>query len=233
MHLAPRKLRTLSVRLISILLICSAIVLAWAIVIWSTTNMEHPLVMLTMPVAVPWNWVVTVAVFSMWSAMMAAMMLPAALPVLSALDQITGGGLREARPSSTAYFATGHLLVWIGVAAAATAAQWALIGTDAIEPMMIELKNPVIGGAVLVVVGVFQWTPLKGPVFRAAAHRWVFPSTEWRPGRAGAIVMGVRYGLYCVGCCWALMALMFVFGAMNLLAIGGLTALVILEKGGA
>ena len=223
-------MRIPSVRLLSILLICSVIVLAWAFVVWSTTNMDHPVVMLMMPMTVHWNWVVIVAVFAMWSTMMAAMMLPAALPVLGAISRMTASRTRAATPGGVAYFAAGHLLVWIGFATAATLAQWALIGSDAIEPMMIELRHPAVGGAVLAATGLFQWTPLKQACLSRCRAPLGFLLTEWRPGRAGAVVMGLRYGLYCVGCCWALMALMFVFGAMNLLAIGALTVLVILEK---
>ena len=223
-------MRNLSIRLLSVVSIGLAIVLAWVFVVWSTTNMDHPIVMLMMPMTVHWNWVVVIAVFAMWSTMMAAMMLPAALPVLGAMNRMAADRTQGMTPGSAAYFAAGHLMVWIGFAAAATLVQWALVGSGAIEPMMIELRSPVVGGVTLAAAGIFQWTWLKDACLSRCRAPLGFLLTEWRPGRAGALVMGVHYGLYCVGCCWALMALLFVFGAMNLLAIVALAAIVLLEK---
>jgi predicted metal-binding membrane protein len=217
-------------KIVPIFLVASLGVVSWILVVWSATNMDHPLVMLTMPISVRWNWVIAAAVFGMWSIMMAAMMLPAALPVLGAYQRMTAGGAMGATADGVVYFAAGHLMVWIGFAAAATLAQWVLLGSDAIEPMMIELRSPVAAGLVLAAAGTFQWTPLKNACLSRCRAPLGFLLTEWRPGRAGALVMGLRYGLFCVGCCWALMALIFVFGAMNLLAIITLTGLVVLEK---
>ena len=205
--------------------------LAWWFVVWSTTNMDHPIVTLMMPMAGGWNKFTVAAVFAMWSTMMAAMMLPAALPVLDAYHRVlAGGNPRGASPGGVFYFAAGHLLIWIAFASAATFVQWQLVGSDAIEPMMIELRNPIVAGGVLVAAGAFQWTPFKNACLSRCRAPIGFLLTEWWPGRSGAFVMGLRHGLYCVGCCWALMALMFVFGAMNLLAIIMLTAVVIIEK---
>jgi predicted metal-binding membrane protein len=222
-------LRT-GIRLLPIALLASAIVLAWTFVVWSTMNMGHPIVMLMMPMAGGWNPFTAAAVFAMWSIMMAAMMLPAAWPVLAGYRRVVGSDKRETGQGGLVYFAAGHLLVWIGFAAAATFAQWCLVGSDAIEPMVIELRSPIAGGAALVAAGLFQWTPLKHACLSRCRSPLGFLITEWRPGRAGALVMGVRYGLFCLGCCWALMALLFVFGVMNLLAIVALTAVVIFEK---
>jgi len=211
-------------------LICAVAVLAWGFVVWSTANMDDSLVMLMRPVTGAWNWVVVLAVFTMWSAMMAAMMLPAALPVLVALGRMTASEKGKAARGSAAYFGAGHLLIWMGFAAAATAAQWALIASSKIEPMTIKFSHPVVGGAVLIAAGLFQWTPLKETCLSRCRAPLGFLLTAWRPGRTGAVVMGLHYGLYCVGCCWALMALLFVSGAMNLLAIGALALLVLFEK---
>lgn len=218
------------VRLFPIALLASAIVLAWTFVVWSTMNMDHPIVMLMMPMAGGWNPFTVTAVFAMWSIMMAAMMLPAALPVLDAYRRVSGSEKLGATQGGVVYFATGHLLIWIGFAAVATFAQWWLVGLDDLEPMMIELRSPIIGGAVLAAAGLFQWTPLKYACLSRCRSPLGFLLTEWRPGRAGALWMGVRYGLFCLGCCWALMALLFVFGVMNLAVIIALTAIVILEK---
>jgi predicted metal-binding membrane protein len=219
-----------SIAFVPVALVASATAIAWMFVGWSTTNMDHPLVMLMMPMTGRWNSIQVAAVFIMWSVMMAAMMLPAALPVLHGYRRIAAGGAGGASQASLLYFAAGHLLVWIGFAAAATAAQWVLVGSGRVEPMMIELKSPAIGGAVLIAAGLFQWTPLKDACLARCRSPFGFLLTEWRPGRSGALVMGVRYGLFCLGCCWALMALLFVFGAMNLFAIVALTLIVVLEK---
>jgi predicted metal-binding membrane protein len=222
-------LRT-GIRLLPIALLASAIVPAWMFVVWSTTNMDHPIVMLMMPMAGGWNPFTVAAVFAMWSTMMAAMMLPAALPILGAYQRMATSKAPGIVQGGVVYFAAGHALVWVGFAAAATVAQWGLVGSDHVEPMVIELKSPAIGGAVLIAAGVFQWTPLKDACLSRCRSPFGFLLTEWRPGHVGAFVMGARYGLFCLGCCWALMALLFVFGAMNLLAIVALALIVILEK---
>jgi predicted metal-binding membrane protein len=219
------------VRLISIALVTAVVLLAWWFVVWSTTNMDHPIVMLMMPISAGWHPFTIAAVFAMWSIMMAAMMLPAALPVLDAYHRIVvANAPHGAVAGGVFYFAAGHLFIWIAFAATATLAQWLLVGSDVIEPMMIELRNPFVAGGVLVAAGIFQWTPLKDACLSRCRAPIGFLLTEWRSGRSGALVMGLRYGLFCVGCCWALMALMFVFGAMNLLAIIVLTGIVIIEK---
>ncbi len=161
---------------------------------------------------------------------MIAMMLPAALPVLDVFRRVSGSEKLAATQGSVVYFAAGHLLVWIGFAAVATFVQWWLVGSGDLEPMMIELRNPIVGGVALAAAGVFQWTPLKYACLSRCRSPLGFLLTEWHPGRAGALWMGVHYGLFCLGCCWALMALLFVFGAMNLVVIITLTAIVILEK---
>jgi len=220
-----------SVRLLPVLPLASAIALAWIFVVWSTTaSMDDPIAMLMMPMAGDWNLIAATAVFAMWSIMMAAMMLPAALPVLDAYRRVLGNKKLGATQGGVVYFAAGHLLIWIGFAAVATFAQWRLVGSNDLKPMMIEFRSPIVGGAALAMAGLFQWTPLKHACLARCRSPLGFLLTEWRSGRAGALRMGVHYGFFCLGCCWALMALLFVFGAMNLAAIVALTAIVILEK---
>jgi predicted metal-binding membrane protein len=220
-----------NIQLLPLSLLAAVIALAWIFVVWSTTtSMDHPIVMLMMPMAGDWNLIAVTAVFAMWSIMMAAMMLPAVLPMIDAYRRVSGSKKLGATQGGVVYFAAGHLLIWIGFAAVATFAQWWLVRSDDLEPMMIELRSPMIGGAVLAAAGLFQWTPLKYACLSRCRSPLGFLLTEWRPGRAGALVMGIRYGLFCLGCCWALMALLFVFGVMNLAVIIALTAIVILEK---
>jgi predicted metal-binding membrane protein len=95
---------------------------------------------------------------------------------------------------------------------------------------MIVSMSPVLSGALLMIAGAFQFSPLKQACLRACRSPLGFLLTDWRGGLSGAARMGVRHGLYCLGCCWALMALLFVGGVMNLLWIAALTLLVAVEK---
>src|SRR5262249_1153844 len=111
----------------------------------------------------------------------------------------------------------------------ATVAQWALEAMGMVSPMIVSM-SPVLSAALLMIAGVFQFTPLKHACLRACRSPLGFLLTDWLSGLWGAARMGVRHGLYCLGCCWSLMALLFVGGAMNLLWIAALTLLVAMEK---
>ena len=123
----------------------------------------------------------------------------------------------------------GLSCLWTAFAAGATAAQWTLQARDLLSPTIVSV-SPVLSAALLVIAGAFQFTPVKRACLRACRSPLGFLLTEWRNGLGGAAQMGVRHGLYCLGCCWALMALLFVGGAMNLLWIAALTLLVAMEK---
>jgi predicted metal-binding membrane protein len=195
----------------------------WLLLYWGATNMDSPAAQLTMPMS-DWsvsNWV---AVFTMWAVMMAAMMLPTAMPMVSifaTLNRKRGEGGR------TLAFVAGYLALWTAFGAAATA--WALQANGLVSPMIVSM-SPVLSGALLVIAGVFQFTPLKHACLRACRTPLGFLMTDWRDDQWGATRMGIRHGIYCLGCCWALMALLFVGGAMNLLWIAALTLLVAVEN---
>jgi predicted metal-binding membrane protein len=108
-------------------------------------------------------------------------------------------------------------------------AQWGLQRAALLSPSAAS-ASPLFGGTVLVAAGVFQWTPLKQACLTQCRSPLSFLMTEWREGKWGALVMGVKHGWYCVGCCWALMALLFVAGVMNLLWMAAITAFVLAEK---
>jgi predicted metal-binding membrane protein len=197
----------------------------WLLLYWGATNMDSPAAQLTMPMS-DWsaeNWL---AVFIMWAVMMAAMMLPAAMPMMSVF-----GTLNKSRGEATRtiVFVAGYLALWTAFAAAATAAQWTLQTNGLLSPMIVSM-SPALSAALLVIAGAFQFTPLKHACLRACRSPLGFLLTDWRDGLWGAARMGARHGLYCLGCCWALMALLFVGGAMNLLWIAALTLLVAMEK---
>ena len=186
---------------------------------------------MAMPQTRPWTPMALLLLFIMWVVMMVAMMLPSAAPMILLFGSITRRRRAERRPyAPTAVFVAGYLLVWSGYSALATLAQWGL-HSAALLPGMAS-SSTLFGGTVLVAAGVFQWTPLKDTCLRACRSPLGWITAEWREGRTGALIMGIRHGAFCVGCCWALMALLFVAGVMNLLWVAALTAFVLVEKVG-
>ncbi len=107
--------------------------------------------------------------------------------------------------------------------------QWALQSIGWVSPMIVS-TSPLLSGVLLLIAGVFQFGRLKHACLRACRSPLGFLISDWRDGLWGAWRMGVRHGLYCLGCCWALMALLFIGGVMNLLWVAALTALVAIEK---
>jgi predicted metal-binding membrane protein len=126
-------------------------------------------------------------------------------------------------------FLLGYVAVWTSFSALAAVAQWALHATALLSPRMVS-TSPVLGGGLLIAAGVFQWTPLKHACLAHCRSPLSFLSTDWREGWRGAFAMGWKHGAYCTGCCWVLMALLFVAGVMNLWWIAAITLLVLLEK---
>lgn len=166
----------------------------------------------------------------MWLVMMAAMMLPTALPMTLAYADFSGREAGQGTVSPVAAFIAGYVLAWGGFSLAAALGQWGLERIDLLSPMAMALRSDVAAGVVLIVAGLYQWTPLKHACLKQCRTPIGFLLTEWREGSVGALVMGWRHGLFCVGCCWALMALLFVAGVMNALWIVGLTLFVLIEK---
>ena len=127
-------------------------------------------------------------------------------------------------------FVLGYVLAWGAFSLAAAAGQWSLERGELLSSMGMAFKNDVAAGGVLIIAGLYQWTPLKHACLKRCRTPIGFLMTEWRDGFSGAVIMGWRHGVFCVGCCWALMALLFVAGVMNALWIIGLTLFVIVEK---
>lgn len=200
--------------------------LAWTFVVWSTTNMDAPLVRLMMPMTAAWTAAEFLSVWTMWAVMMGAMMLPSAAPMLLTHRRMV---FRRGGAAENLVFGLAYLLVWAGFSAAAAGLQWWLQSVAVLSHMLV-LKGTWISGGVLVLAGLIQWTPFKQNCLARCRTPIGFLTTEWRPGSLGALNMGLRHGTYCLGCCWALMALLFVFGVMNLLAITALATLVAAEK---
>ena len=166
----------------------------------------------------------------MWAVMMVAMMLPSATPTILMFGNVTRRRQLEGRPAvPVAVFTVGYLAVWAFYAMIAAVATWELHRLALLSPSMAA-ASPALAGGLLIAAGVYQWLPIKGACLSHCRSPLHFFSTGWREGVRGAVAMGVRHGSYCVGCCWLLMALLFVAGVMNLLWVSLLAGLVLLEK---
>ena len=168
--------------------------------------------------------------FAMWLAMMCAMMLPAIYPMLTAFAAVNRVRHQREEPYvATAFFVLGYLIAWALYSALAVAAQWGLESAGLLDSMM-ESTSRTLGGMLFLLAGLYQWTPLKEVCLARCRSPVGFVLTEWRDGTPGAIVMGLRHGAFCVGCCGALMLLLFALAVMNLLWVAALTVLVMAEK---
>jgi len=163
----------------------------------------------------------------MWAVMMVAMMLPSAAPMLSTYSRIAAP--REGyRAYHVWMFAAGYFVVWTVFSLAATILQYALQSAAIISNGL--RTTSLAGGLILVVTGVYQLTPLKNICLKRCRTPVGFFMTSWRDGTRGAFKMGLEHGAFCTGCCWMLMALLFVAGVMNLAWVAAISVLVLLEK---
>ena len=188
--------------------------------------MDQPLVRLMMPMQSAWRAQEALFVWVMWAVMMGAMMLPSAAPMIFAHRKIVD---RRGSTSENLVFIGAYLLVWGAFSVAAVGLQWWLQWIGQLSHMLV-VPDDQTAGVILIIAGMSQWTTLKYKCLGKCRTPIGFLTTEWRSGAQGALVMGLRHGSFCVGCCWALMALLFVFGVMNLAAIGALASLVAAEK---
>lgn len=176
-----------------------------------------------------WDGPHLLLLWTMWAVMMGAMMLPSAWPMVAMYAGLERRRSAGSSISSVYLFAGGYVMVWALFSVGATVLQRVLSRVLLLSPMM-ELASPAAGAALLAVAGVYQLTPLKRVCLRSCRSPISFLTRHWRPGALGAFRMGVDHGAYCVGCCWALMLLLFVGGVMNLYVIAALTTFVALEK---
>jgi predicted metal-binding membrane protein len=168
--------------------------------------------------------------FTMWLVMMLGMMLPSTTPMILTFATIN----RNKRAVGqnfvpTSVFAAGYLSAWGAFSLAATAAQWALDRAALLSPGLAA-TSPVLGGALLILGGLYQFTPLKQVCLRNCRSPLAFVLNNWRDGWAGSLRMGLEHGGYCLGCCWVLMMLLFVVGVMNLLWVAAIAMFVFAEK---
>ena len=170
----------------------------------------------------------------MWWVMMIAMMVPSAAPMIFLYARVFRH--HHARQGAntviipTSAFLLGYLLSWFGFSLLATTVQWALEQTGLVHGMMMWSTSHTLSAGFLIAAGLYQLSPLKNVCLEQCRSPAGFLADHWRKGRFGALRMGIEHGSYCVGCCWLLMLLLFVGGAMNLVWIAGLAMLVLLEK---
>ena len=198
---------------------------AWALLAWQAADPA-----MDMAVASPTMGLHAPLFLAIWVAMMAAMMFPAAAPMILTFHRLQAGKReRGGAFVPTWVFVAGYMLVWTlaGVAAYAVAlAAEAVAASTALSPAATAR----IGGAVLVAAGLYQLTPLKDLCLSKCRTPVGFIMTSWRDGTAGALRMGLLHGAWCLGCCWLLFAILFPLGLMNIAAMAAVTALVFAEK---
>jgi predicted metal-binding membrane protein len=185
--------------------------------------------MMTMPRE--WSLPYAVLISVMWVMMMVAMMLPSAAPTVLLVSAIAEDRLANSNlvPATAMLFASGYLLVWCGFSLAATVLQWGFDRAGLLSETM-AFGNTVLASMVFIAAGVYQWTPLKDACLRHCRSPTEFLIRHWRPGKLGAVRIGIRHGFFCLGCCWMLMTLLFVGGLMNFAWVGAIALLVLLEK---
>jgi predicted metal-binding membrane protein len=216
--------------------------LAWAYVLWLAADMDGmkmsgfrmvPAGMGMMaPAAAPWSAVEFAFVFVMWAVMMVGMMAPSAAPMILMYARAGRQAKIAGKPlAPTGWFAAGYFLAWAGFSLSATLVQWMLERAALLDARMAS-ANILLGAAVLIAAGIYQWTPIKNACLAQCGtpFRFLMSHGGFRSSVLGCLHLGLLHGTYCVGCCWALMALLFVVGVMNVLWIALLALLVLLEK---
>jgi predicted metal-binding membrane protein len=202
--------------------------LCWAYLLLLSVRMGNMKSPFAMPMSASWTRTDAVLMWTMWAVMMAGMMLPSAAPMITAYATSVRSE-RAQLHGSTPLFVVGYLAAWSGFAALAAGAQWALHDAALVNAMGVSTSRW-LGGLLLAGAGAYQFSGVKDACLSKCRTPLGFLLTSWRGGRGGAVVMGVHHGSLCIGCCWALMTLLFVLGVMSLWWIALVAAVVLLEK---
>jgi predicted metal-binding membrane protein len=209
--------------------------LAWAYLFYlnrqMAAGMEYDKMMaaMSMQMNTPWRPADFFFTFAMWAVMMVGMMTPSAAPMLLLFAAARVGRDKRGLPLTILAFALGYIAVWASFSVGATAAQWGLHQAAMLSAVMASSSGR-LSGAILMAAGAYQVTPWKSKCLTHCRSPLGFLMTTWRDGTGGAFRMGVRHGAYCLGCCWALMGVLFVVGIMNLIWVAALTGFVLIEK---
>jgi predicted metal-binding membrane protein len=221
-------------RLIMVLGLLAVLALSWSYLVTTSAGMRAMLGEAEMHAAMGMSEMQSwprelVALFVMWAVMMVGMMLPSAAPlILLILGVYRRRDDRHTRLNSI-LFVSGYLLAWTIFSLAAASGQIALHRAALLSADMAA-RSAVLTAAILIITGAYQWLPIKNACLAHCRSPLNFLSQHWREGLAGAVRMGFLHGLFCVGCCWALMTLLFVAGVMNLLWVAAIAVFVLVEK---
>ncbi len=209
----------------------AAVILSWSWIVPMARDMYGPMQGASAwMMAGTWDATHVLLLFGMWVAMMVGMMLPSAAPAMLIFAAVVRRSPDAERTHLRTYaFAAGYLAIWTAFSAAATILQRALSSQLLLSPMM-ELRGRLLGALLLIIAGAYQLTPVKRACLASCRSPAAFITEHWKPGDCGAFRLGVEHGLHCLGCCWALMLLLFVGGVMNLYVIAAITVLVLIEK---
>jgi predicted metal-binding membrane protein len=205
-------------------------VVSWMWMVVMSRDMYGPMTGASAWMMTPhWDVPHLLLLWAMWAVMMTAMMLPSASPMLLTYGVIARRSMHLSAARQIYALAGGYLLVWAGFSIGATGLQRVLARLLLLSPMM-ETTSRRAAAALLFIAGLYQLTPLKQTCLRMCQSPLGFLMSRWRTSLSAAFAMGLEHGVYCVGCCWGLMLLLFVGGVMNLIVIAALTAFVAFEK---
>jgi predicted metal-binding membrane protein len=218
-------------RVVVVFGLIAVVILAWSYLLGGAGMSMHEMTGMRMASQRPmWTPGYVAVVLVMWAVMMASMMLPSAAPMILLFGTIARR--REAAGNTAVgagVFGLGYILVWAAFSLVAVGLQFGLDQAALLSPMM-NTTSALLAALVLMAAGLYQWTPLKQACLRRCRSPLEFLMTEWREGAQGALVMGLRHGAFCLGCCWMLMLLLFVGGIMNIAWVAGIALFVLVEK---
>jgi predicted metal-binding membrane protein len=168
--------------------------------------------------------------FMMWTVMMVAMMTPSILPMLMLYTTLNSRKKMQGQESiSPLVLLSGYLSSWVLFSLFITLPQY-FLHTNGLLNMMMEPMHMYLAAFVLIMAGIYQFTPYKDACLNVCQSPLSFLTNNWQDGKLGAFIIGYKHGFYCVGCCWALMLTLFALGVMNILWVIVLTIFVLFEK---
>lgn len=202
--------------------------------IWAMTTWQFPPLESLQPYHQQWSFHYGLLMLIMWWVMMIAMMLPSATPMVLLFARVYRRAQAKQQINSSNIpvpaFVTGYLLIWLGFSLAAVLLQWMLEHFQVLHGMMMLITEQHLSAGFLIIAGIYQFTPIKYACLKQCRNPVEFISCHWQQGHVGALTMGMQHGLFCLGCCWILMLLLFSGGIMNLVWIAGLAIIVLVEK---
>lgn len=207
----------------------AAAILAWAWLLRSPMAGASDMSAMAMAVE-PLSAAYLFPAFAMWAIMMVAMMIPSAAPMILLHARIDKAPTQRLRSLHSLLFALAYVLVWTGYSAAAAVAQALLVAAGAVSAMALTIGSEAVAAAVLLAAAAYELTAAKRLCLDKCQSPMLFILHRWKPGAAGAFRLGASHGLYCLGCCWVLMLLLFVGGVMNLAWVALLGIVVLGEK---